>query len=198
MDFQLFKEEEDYALCEKTLSDSILKYPIRLYSYCIMPNHWHLLIDGDDQISLSRCIQHFSSCHARNYRHRHGSTGKGAVYQNRFRAHPVQRNEAFARVAHYIEYNPVKAGLKVKAQEWRWCSAYPFIGSYLPVTPWPIQKPYDWNSILTQDTQGEWVDRINISLRLQQPLGDLAWVRELNALSETKNQTNTDSELSLS
>ena len=177
MQMKLFTESEDYALCENTLVSSMEEYPVRLYAYCIMPNHWHLLLDGDNQLYLSRFIQHFTSSHARTYRRNEHTVGCGAVYQNRFRAYAVQRNEAFVRVAHYIEVNPVKAGLCKSASDWRWSSAHPEVINNIPLTPWPMEKPYDWDQILTQETRGDWTDRINISLKFGKPLGDIEWSR---------------------
>ncbi len=174
---KIFEESEDYLLCEETLVTSMEEYPVQLYAYCIMPNHWHLLLEGEDQLSLSRFLQLFTSSHARSYRRKNQTVGSGAVYQNRFRAYAVQRNEAFVRVAQYIEVNPVKAGLCAKASDWRWSSAHPDIRKVVPFHPWPMEKPGNWTDILTQETRGDWVDRINISLQREKPLGDLEWMR---------------------
>jgi putative transposase len=179
---QIFADTDDYVICEKTLAESLEKYGIILYAYCIMPNHWHLLVQEDTVGSLSRCLQRYASTQARRYRRRHNTEGLGAVYQNRFHANPVQLNESFLRVAQYIERNPVKAGLCFEAKSWRWSSAFPNNNRSIPLDPWPMIKPVDWEEILKEPTRGDWTERIEISLVSQIPLGQMDWQKKISPL----------------
>ncbi|MCX6935178.1 MAG: hypothetical protein NTZ01_03155, partial [Verrucomicrobia bacterium] len=120
-----------------------------------------------------------ASTQARRYRRLHQTEGMGAVYQNRFHANAVQLNESFLRVAQYIEKNPVKAGLCSEASEWRWSSAFPDANRYIPLQPWPVLKPAEWEEILKEPTRGDWTERIEISLLSQIPLGEIQWQKEI-------------------
>ncbi len=93
---------------------------MQLVGWCLMPNHFYLLLwprkDGD----LGRWMQWLTTSHVRRY-HRHYS-GSGHVWQGRFKAFPIQRDEHFLTVLRYVERNPLRAGLVRSADQWPWSS----------------------------------------------------------------------------
>ena len=79
---KLFTKDGDYAAFEKALAEVLKLVPMRLLAYCLMPNHWHLLLwpleDGD----LGRFMHRLTVTHVRRWHaHRH-STGRGHLYQS--------------------------------------------------------------------------------------------------------------------
>ena len=89
-------------------------------AYCLMPNHFHLVLrpraDGD----LSRFMQWLLTSHVRRYhRHYHSS---GHVWQGRFKAVPIQDDEHLLTVLAYVEANPLRARLVPKGTDWLWSS----------------------------------------------------------------------------
>lgn len=171
----IFLDEFDYHICERILGESADKYKVPLFAYCLMPNHWHLLLEAPTGEILVKMLQRFSSVHARAIRRKLKNQGTGAVYQSRFRAHAVQKTEAFFRVRNYIEKNPVKAGLCSNPEGWAWSSANPKAG-ILPlanIKPWLPRTQ-------TSETEESWHNQIEASLFTQQPLGDFEWCKSLH------------------
>ena len=168
----IFLDEFDFHVCEQILGESAEKYQVPLFAYCLMPNHWHLLAEAPTGEILVKMLQRFSSVHARTLRRKQENQGTGAVYQSRFRAHAVQKNEAFLKVKTYIEQNPVKAGLCPKPEEWAWSSAN------LKVNKIRLAEAKLWlprGQRIEEDTS--WHHQIEAALFTQQPLGDLTWRR---------------------
>src|SRR3989454_4275923 len=93
-------------------------------AYCLMPNHWHLLLWTRSDGELSEVMRWITVTHTQRWHaHRH-SSGTGPVYQGRFKSFPVQTDECFITVARYVERNALRAKLVGRAEEWRWSSAY--------------------------------------------------------------------------
>jgi putative transposase len=87
---------------------------------CLMPNHFHLVVEPADQTALSRFMQWLLTSHVRRYHKHYGSSGH--VWQGRFKSFPVQRDEYLITVLRYVLQNPVRAGLSSTVREWLWSS----------------------------------------------------------------------------
>ena len=175
----IYHSVADYIRFEICLKEMLEKFPLRLFAFCIMPNHWHLLLEAESGKKVSEALHWLATTHAVRLRKDNGSTGKGAVYQNRFRAYPVQKNGAFYRVAHYIERNPVDAHLCKSPEEWKWSSANSQAASLLTLSDWPLTKPRNWLETVRQP-----LDEINRSQiqdheTSQRPLGSSDWIAAL-------------------
>ena len=95
---------------------------MRLLAYCVMPNHWHLVVWPHQDGALSRFMNWLTLTHTQRWhQHRH-SVGEGHVYQGQFKSFPVETNEYFLVVCRYVERNAVRAGLVERAEQWRWSS----------------------------------------------------------------------------
>ena len=93
--------------------------PIRLLNYCVMPNHFHLVVWPRTDAELPRFMHWLTCTHAMAWREATKTVGDGVVYQGRYKAIPVQTEDHFLRVARYVERNPVRAGLVESAEERR-------------------------------------------------------------------------------
>ena len=166
----IFQDDFDYQICEEILGESAEKYGVPLYAYCLMPNHWHLLVEAPSGQVLIKMLQRFASVHARTIRKKQQNQGTGAVYQSRYRAHAVQKHESFLRVQNYIEKNPVKAGLCSNSKDWRWSSANRTDNQIR------VSEPKFLVSLgNAQEAEESWHARIESALFGQRPLGDLEW-----------------------
>jgi putative transposase len=141
---RVFRREADYVAFLKLIDDAVERLPLRVLSYCLIPNHFHLVLwprgDGD----LSRWMQWLLTAHVRRYhRHYHGS---GHVWQGRFKAFPIQRDEHLLTVMRYVERNPLRAGLVKKAQNWPWSSLGAMAANQRPrwLVDGPVDRPRDW------------------------------------------------------
>ncbi|NCW28440.1 MAG: hypothetical protein EBV83_09140 [Verrucomicrobia bacterium] len=105
----LFQTALDYLQWGQVLREAQGRFPVSIFAYCVMPNHWHLLAQPQKPKSISRFMHWFGTTHAARYRKSHATVGHGAVYQNRFRSHAVEGPQAFLKTAAYIERNALSA-----------------------------------------------------------------------------------------
>src|SRR3990172_7237631 len=117
---RVFHKDGDYAAFERVMQDACEAVPMRVLTYCLMPNHFHLAPwpggDGD----LSRWMQRMMTAHVRRHHaHRHTS---GHVWQGRFKAFPIQHDEHLLAVIRYVLRNPIRARLVHKTDQWPWSS----------------------------------------------------------------------------
>ncbi len=92
----------------------------RLLAYCLMPNHVHLVLWPREDGEVSRWIQWLMTAQVRRHHRRHGSDGH--LWQGRFKAFPIQRDEHLLSVLRYVERNPLRAKLVARAEDWPWSS----------------------------------------------------------------------------
>ncbi len=92
------------------------KYQMTIVAYCLMPNHFHLLIRQDGLITISKFMKEVSYRFACYYNRCQNKTG--AVFQNRFWSDNVQDEERLYKLTCYIHLNPVKAGLCSQPANW--------------------------------------------------------------------------------
>jgi putative transposase len=128
---------------------------MRVISYCLMSNHFHLILwprkDGD----LRRFMQWLTVTHTRRWHAHHHKVGQGALYQGRYKSFPVQRGIHLLKVARYVERNALRAGLVQPAEKWEYCSLHRRGQAkppewLLPQQQWPASRP-----------PANWVERVN-------------------------------------
>ena len=117
---RVFQKDGDFLAFLKLLGQMKEQYGIVLYAYCLMPNHFHLLVKAAQGEELSPAMQWFLTTHVRRY-HQHYRTS-GHLWQGRFKSFEVSGDEYFLTVARYIEGNPLRAGLVDTAVDWVWSS----------------------------------------------------------------------------
>jgi putative transposase len=139
----LFEKDADFAAFERVLADTQARHELRLLSWCVMPNHWHLVVWPRKDGQLGRFMQDLTITHVRRWQeHRHG-VGEGHVYQGRYKSFPVERDGHLRTVNRYVERNALRAGLVERAEDWRWGSLWRWVNrgkapEELPVlSDWP-------------------------------------------------------------
>ena len=145
----LFDKPADYLAFEKILREAHDRTGLRIAAYCLMPNHWHLLLWPREDGELSEAMRWITVTHTQRWHaHRH-SAGTGPVYQGRFKSFPVQTDEHFMTVARYVERNALRANMVQKAEDWRWSSLFQFVhtGSKFSdvINQWPVERPQKWS-----------------------------------------------------
>ena len=143
---RIFDKSMDYAAFERVLKQADAFVPMRLLAYCILSNHWHLVLwpfhDGD----LSEYLRWLTVTHTQRWHaHRH-TAGTGALYQGRFKSFPVQADEHFLALCRYVERNPLRANLVKQAETWRWGSLWHRVHGTADrlLAPWPVAIPSVW------------------------------------------------------
>ena len=167
----LFHDDDAYLLFLRTLREARELIPMRLLAYCLMPNHWHLLLWPAADGELPLFMKWLSMTHARRLHRACGSEGKGAVYQGRFKSVLVYGESAFYRVARYVERNPVRAGFVNGAASWRWSSASGDRAYRLAIARWPVAKPTDWIRFIDGGEPAEELDELRQRLKRRLAIG---------------------------
>ena len=152
---EVFHKDDDYAAFLKLMAEACERLPLRIVAFCLMPNHFHLVLWPHNDGDLSRWMQWLMTSHVRRY-HRHYGTS-GHVWQGRFKAFPIQQDEHLATVLRYVERNPVRARLVRKAERWPWSSAgsVPAGVTRPTLSAGPVPRGAEWlewvNRPLTED-----------------------------------------------
>lgn len=147
----LFETEADCRLFIASLRDALARHPVALLAWCLMPNHWHLLVRSNADDGLPRFVRWLTLAHSRRWQALHARSGVGTLYQGRYRSTLVEGDEHLLTVLRYVERNPVRAGLVPNAADWPWSSARERIsgrGSLL--APFPIRLPADWPRLVNE------------------------------------------------
>jgi len=122
--------------------------PIRLLAYCLMPNHWHMVLWPSKDGEMTEFVRWVTLTHSQRLHAHHHTTGYGHIYQGRFKSFPVEQDESLLNVLRYVERNALRANLVGRAQDWRWCTLWRRLNgdreSLLSI--WPVEIPADWIS----------------------------------------------------
>jgi REP element-mobilizing transposase RayT len=118
----LFESRQEYDEFASLLGWAQREDSVEITSWCLMPNHWHLVLRPDDPRQLSSFMHRLETTHAVGFRSRTGTRGHGSVYGGRFKSFPIPADRLLRSVV-YVERNPVKAGLVQQATAWRHGSA---------------------------------------------------------------------------
>lgn len=121
---QIFNNKDDYQLFEQLLLDTKELLDMRILSYVIMPNHWHLVLHPKNDSDLTAFMQRVSNSHTRKVHSRTKTNGAGHLYQGRYKSFLVESNQYLLTLIRYVERNPVRAKLVKKCEDWQWSSAY--------------------------------------------------------------------------
>ena len=176
----IFKDDEDYRAFERVLAESLDRVDApRLLAYCLMPNHWHLVVQAMRRTNLSTWMQWTSVTHTHRWHaHRH-TAGQGPLYQGRFKSFPVQADEHFLRLCRYVEANACRAKLVRQAEKWRWSSMHcrqnrkSVLNQWLHA--WPVNRPRNWSSHVNRRLEESNLKAVRNSIARGTPLGADRW-----------------------
>ena len=173
---KLFDHDADYRAFLVTLSESLARFPVHMYAYCLMPNHFHLVCSPSQDGQLSDFMRLLTLTHSKRWHAARGTTGTGCVYQGRFRSFPVQPDHHFLTVCRYVERNPMRAGLVKRAEDWRWSSLSQRCKNCqsIELTEWPVPAPPNWMAVVNDVENG--AEAVRTSIRRGRPFGDDNWV----------------------
>lgn len=179
----LFETPADYSSFEKILAEAYEQTRIRITAYCLMPNHWHLLVWPRHDGELSEVLRWMTVTHTQRWHAHHHTAGTGPIYQGRFKSFPVQTDAHFLMVARYIERNALRAKLVRQAETWQWSSLWRRTQGNAKLTTWlsdwPITPPRNWVARVNQPETGEELETLRRSVQRGRPFGDDAWVKRM-------------------
>ncbi len=146
---KLFEDAGDYEAFEKVLAQALERQKtMRLCAYCLMPNHFHLVLWPQLDGELSKFMQWVTMTHAQRWHAHRNNVGRGHLYQGRFKAFAVQEDAHFLSVCRYVERNALRANLVQRAEQWSfhslWVRANKDGALKSALAAWPVQMPRDW------------------------------------------------------
>jgi putative transposase len=173
----IFKKARDFEAFEDILAEGLERFDMRMCGYCIMGNHWHLVLWPKEDGDLSAFMRWITQTHSQRWHASHGAVGCGHLYQGRYKSFPVQSNAYYLTLMRYVECNPLRAGLVEKAVQWPWSSlAIRTDNADNPITlcDSPVPLPMQWQRMVNdQMTLDETiVGKIEKSIERGSPLGD--------------------------
>ena len=178
----IFRKDADYEAFETVLAEAVERTQTRLLAYCLMPNHWNLLVWPQRQGELSQFVGWLTLTHTQRWHAHRKSIGTGHVYQGRFKSFPVQEDEHFYTVARYVERNAQRAKLVRRAEEWRWGSLHRWLRGSAEdkqlLSAWPLVRRPSWVEHVNQPLTDAEVEAIQGSIQRGKPWGDADWVLE--------------------
>jgi putative transposase len=180
---ELFHRDQDYQAFLDVLRESYARTPsVRVLSFCVMPNHWHMVLWPQENDILSDFMFWLTMTHVQRWRTAHHTIGYGPLYQGRFKAFPVQSDEHFLAVCRYVERNPLRAGLVTDASVWRWGSLWMRQhgedGCRNLLSAWPVERPRDWLEWVASPQSVAEEEALQTSISRNRPYGDENWQKE--------------------
>jgi putative transposase len=177
---RIFDKADDYEAFERILAEAVRRVKMRLLAYCLMPNHWHLVLWPREDDDLSTFVGWLTLTHTQRWHaHRH-SVGSGHVYQGRFKSFLVESDEHLWTVCRYVERNALRAGLCARAEEWQWSSVWrrEFGDAECRdvLSDWPMAIPKDWLRRLNRRESDRELESLRRCANRNQPYGSDEWV----------------------
>ena len=174
---RIFRKERDFAAFEEVLEQAKARLPMRVLGWCVMPNHWHLVLwpkgDGD----LSEFMRWLTLTHTQRWHAAHGTSGTGPLYQGRFKSFPIEEDDHLLTVLRYAERNPLRANLVVEAAAWRWSSLWHRVRGNESglLDEGPIALPRDWRRHVERPQTEAELEALRRSVVRGAPFGAASW-----------------------
>jgi putative transposase len=180
---RLFWKDADYAAFEQIMEETLATRPMRICAYCLMPNHWHLILWPEHDGELAAFMQRLTVTHVTRWQRHKRQVGYGHVYQGRYKSFPVESDEHFYTAVRYVERNPLRAGLIRRADQWRWSSLWRRLHGTRDqkrlLSSWPLSRPRQWSEYVEQPLTEAELEAVRRSVQKGQPLGDAQWTQRV-------------------
>jgi putative transposase len=175
---RLFLKDDDFEAFERMIAQTLETRPMRILAYCLMSNHWHLVLWPEHDGDLAGFMQKLTITHARNWQVYRRRVGYGHLYQGRYKSFLLENDEHFYQVVHYVERNALRAKMVRRAENWRYCSLWKRLhGENDLLSDWPLARPRSWLQYVNQPQGDAELEAIRRSVQRGQPYGGEAWSR---------------------
>jgi putative transposase len=179
---QTFFNEEDYAAYVELMAEWCREEGVEIWSYCLMPNHVHLIAAPRTEDGLRRAIGEAHRRYTRRINFR--EKWRGYLWQGRFASFIMDEPYLLA-AAWYVELNPVRAKLSPDAGEWPWSSAKAHLSGrddrLVKVAPL-LEIVGDWRGFLNSAIREEELRDLREHGRTGRPLGSVSFLDHLEAM----------------
>jgi putative transposase len=184
----VFRKQGDFQAFLDAMLDLKDRKPFELYGYCLLNNHFHLLMRPLG-VPISRIMQSLLVSHTQRYHRNHRSGGH--VWQGRFKSPVIQDDEHLLTVLRYIEANPLRARIVDRAEEYRW-SSYGVHGlgeaaelvdplkAFEDLSPDAKARRRKWATAVHRPMDDDTLAAVRHSATAGLPYGDEKWVLRLS------------------
>jgi REP element-mobilizing transposase RayT len=128
----IFDIKADYERFIEVLHETIELFALRVSAYCLMPNHYHLLVQTPDA-NLSRCMRHINGVYTQRFNSAHSLDGQ--LFRGRYTAIVVAEDDYLLQLIRYIHRNPVRSRIVDTAENYAWSSHKGYLSK---------AKKWDW------------------------------------------------------
>ncbi len=177
---KIFHKDQDFAVSIQIMKEAKKHFSIDIFAYCLIPNHFHMVLMPNQPDHLSMWMHWLMSTHANRYRQHYKTTGH--LWQGRFKSFIIQNDEHLITVLRYVEANPLRAGLVFSAEDWRWSSLRERINERTEtiISDLPFELSSDWIRFVDEPLTEKELERIRQSVIRQSPFGTLEWQNEIS------------------
>ncbi len=177
---RIFGKEADYVAFERVMRETLVKQPMRILGYLIMPNHWHLVLWPERDGDLGAFMQRLTTTHVRRWHLHRKTVGCGHLYQGTYKSFPVETDEHLLTVLSYVERNALRAGLVERAEDWSWSSLWRWrhpdvTDDVPPLTPWPLERPRHWLRQVNRPEPKAQLESLRTAVQRGRPFGSETW-----------------------
>ncbi|MBD3867261.1 MAG: transposase [Acidobacteria bacterium] len=178
----VFLEPCDYAGFVRLIGRANRRFRMRMLAYCLMPNHFHLVLWPRGDRDLGRWLHWLLTTQVRQHHARHGTDGR--IWQGRTKQFPIQQNQHLLNVMRYVERNPLRAGLVTRAEAWKWSSLGVISepGRVPGLTSGPVPKYLNWQGFVNAPITAAELAAMRNSVGRQAPYGEEGWALEASSI----------------
>lgn len=175
----IFFTEKDYSLFENVLEEAQEKFSMRILAYCLMPNHFHIVLYPKNDGDMGKFMQWLTLTHTQRWHQANNTKGSGHLYQGRYKSFLIQDDSHLLSVIRYVERNSLRAKLVRKAENWSFCSLSRRLSKDARkkklLSEWPISEPRDYLSFVNTPQTKEEEESIRGSVVRGKPFGADEW-----------------------
>jgi putative transposase len=172
----LFLDRLDYRAFVELLAGMKAGYAIGLLAFCLMPNHFHLVLQAGATGAVSAAMQWAQTSYVSRFRVKYASSGH--IFQGRFKSFPIQNNEHLLTVMRSVERNPVRAKLVKRATDWSWSSARWRSRAAHWLDDSPVDMGIDWAAYVNAPQTSAELASLRSSVNRGAPFGSHQWQHE--------------------
>lgn len=171
----VFRSPADYDAFTDLLQRAQQRTRLSLLAVCLMPNHFHVVAEQGDPDDITRWTHWLLTTFNVRLHARYGSCGR--IWQGRFKAFPIERDEHLLTVMRYVERNALRAGLVARAEDWPWGSLAwrEGVRRSLLSEP-PVRLPRDWPGWVNAAQSTAELAALRDCVNRQRPFGGETWV----------------------
>jgi len=122
----IFYTDENYRYLTEKISTTVERFGVDVIAYCLMPNHYHLLVQQNSEVPISKWLQYIFNGYSQAINKQEGRTG--TLFEGRPKHILIDSDEYLLDVIAYIHFNPVAAGLTSKPVKWEFSNCLEWLG----------------------------------------------------------------------